>query len=86
MIRLGLLLLVLPGVILMGVFWSEQSAVTECLSAGGSFDYLVSACDMTQSHPFVPFGARNPLFVNLTMLASAVGFGFCLIGLYVRAR
>ncbi len=86
MLRLGLLLLILPGVVLMGVFWSEQSVVNECLSAGGSFNYGESVCDMTTTHPFIPFAMRNPLFVNLTMLASAAGFCCCLFGLYVRGR
>ncbi|WP_417225899.1 hypothetical protein [Amphritea sp.] len=86
MLRLGLLLLILPGVVLMGVFWSELSEVNACLSAGGSYDYLAAVCDMSHQHPFVPFAARNPLFVNLTMLASAAGFCCCLFGLYVRGR
>ncbi|MDO6562422.1 hypothetical protein Q4488_03405 [Amphritea sp. 1_MG-2023] len=86
MIRLGLLLLVLPGVVLMAGFWLELSDVNECVAAGGSFDYQASACDMKNKHPFVPFALRHPLFVNLTMLASAAGFICCLIGLYVRKR
>lgn len=86
MLRLGLLLLILPGVVLMGVFWAELSQVNECLVAGGSYDYVAAACNMNNSHSFVPFAARHPVFVNLTMLASAVGFLCCLIGLYVRAR
>ncbi len=86
MLRLGLILLILPGVVLMGVFWSELSGVNECLSAGGSFDYMADACDMERSHPFIPFAVRYPLFVNLTMLASFAGFCCCLFGLYVRGR
>ncbi|WP_299200370.1 hypothetical protein [uncultured Amphritea sp.] len=86
MLRLGLLLLILPGVALMGVFWSEQSLVNECLSARGSFNYSAALCDMERSHPFIPFAVRYPLFVNLTMLASVAGFCCCLFGLYVRRR
>jgi len=86
MLRLGLILLILPGVVLMGVFWSDLSSVNECLSAGGSFDYMAEVCDMQASHPFIPFAVRNPQFVNLTMLASAAGFCCCLLGLYVRRR
>ncbi|RTE65388.1 hypothetical protein EH243_12010 [Amphritea opalescens] len=86
MLRLGLLLLILPGVVLMAVFWAELSDVNACLSAGGSFNYGAAVCDMNNSHSFVPFAARHPLFVNLTMLASAAGFFCCLFGLYVRGR
>lgn len=84
LLRIGLLLLVVPGVVLMGVFWSELSTVNECLAAGGSYDYLQEACDMNTKQPFIPFAQRNPLFVNLTMLLSAVGLALCLAGLYVR--
>lgn len=86
MLKLGLLFLVLPGLILMTVFWNELSTVNACLSSGGSFDYLNQICDRQNSHPFIPFSARKPLFVNLTMLASGLGFLFCLFALYVRAR
>ena len=86
MLRLGLILLILPGVVLMGVFWSELNTVNECLAAGGSYNYTAQACDMQGRQPFIPFAARNPLFVNLTMLASAAGFCCCLFGLYVRRR
>ncbi len=84
LLRLGLFLLVVPGVVLMGVFWSELSTVNECLAKGGSYNYLSEACDMNHKQPFVPFAERNPLFVNITMLLSALGLMLCLAGLYVR--
>ena len=86
MLRLGLLLLIVPGVVLMGVFWSELGSVNACLAEGGSYDYLKQVCNMETNQPFIPFAERHPLFVNMTMLASAAGLGLCLIGLYVRAR
>ena len=86
MLRLGLLLLVLPGIVLMAVFWNELSAVNDCLSSGGSFDYLNQLCDKQINHDFIPFSSRNPLLLNITMLASAAGFFMCLFGLYVKAR
>ena len=86
MLKLGLLLLILPGLVLMTLFWNELSTVNECLSGGGSFDYLNQHCDQQLSHPFVPFSERNPLLVNLTMLVSGLGFLLCLFALYVRAK
>lgn len=86
MLRLGLILLILPGMVLMGVFWSELSTVNECLAVGGAYDYTAKACDMQGTPPFIPFAVRNPQFVNLTMLASVAGFCCCLFGLYVRRR
>ncbi|GGK61932.1 hypothetical protein [Amphritea balenae] len=86
MLRLGLLLLIIPGLVLMGAFWSELSTVNECVAAGGSYDYLNGLCDMQLNHRFVPYFERNPMFVNMTMLASGLGFLLCLFGLYVKAR
>lgn len=86
MLRLGLILLILPGVVLMAGFWSELSSVNACVAEGGSFDYLNQVCDMQGKQPFIPYVERHPLFVNLSMLVSAAGLGLCLLGLYVRAR
>jgi len=86
MLKLGLLLLILPGVVLMAVFWNELSAVNACLSAGGSFDYINQLCDKQVNQPFIPFAERNPLLVNITMLMSTLGLFICLFGLYVKAR
>jgi len=86
MLKLGLLLLILPGVVLMAVFWNELSAVNACLSAGGSFDYINQLCDKQANQPFIPFAERNPLLVNITMLMSTLGLFICLFGLYVKAR
>ncbi|GGO77269.1 hypothetical protein GCM10011348_06400 [Marinobacterium nitratireducens] len=84
MLRIGLLLLVLPGLVMMGAYMFEQSAVDACLDGGGSWNYDAGACDSTGNHPFVPFSARHPLLVNGGMLLSVVGLLFCLAGLYRR--
>lgn len=85
-LRIGLLLLILPGVVMMTSYFSELSAVNTCLSDGGSFDYFNSVCDQTQTHAYSPFMERNPLLVNGGMLLSVLGLFFCLAGLYTRAR
>lgn len=86
MLRLGLILLIVPGVVMMAAYLNELSAVQACLDAGGSFDYVQSVCDHTQSHAVVPFMVRQPLLVNGGMLLSVVGLFMCLAGLYTRAR
>lgn len=85
-LRIGLFLLIVPGVVMMAFYLNELSVVKECLSAGGSYDYLNAVCDQAQKHPFSPFMVRNPLLVNGGMLLSVVGLFCCLAGLYSRAR
>ncbi len=85
-LRIGLVLLIVPGVIMMAGYMNELSAVNACIEAGGSFDYTNALCDQSQKHPFIPYMARNPLLVNGGMLLSVVGLFFCLAGLYTRAR
>lgn len=83
MLRLGLLLLTLPAVILMGVFFYEQMQISDCVADGGHWDYLQAFCDQ-QAHPFVPLMARKPLLVNGGMLLSCLGLLITIFGLYRR--
>lgn len=85
MLRIGLVLLVVPGVLMMAVFMYEQSLVDSCLDAGGSFDYLNSYCDHETTQPFISMMGRHPLLVNGGMLLSVVGLIICMLKLYVRA-
>ncbi len=82
MLKIGLLLLIAPCLLLMGGYMYEQSLVSNCLDVGGSFNYELLACDQHNNHPFMPYMARHPLFVNGGMLLSVVGLFFCIIGLY----
>lgn len=84
MLRLGLILLVVPGLLLMGTYMYEQSLVSACVEAGGSFDYVDQFCDMNTTQPFISLMARQPLLVNGGMLLSSIGLLICLAGLYVR--
>ncbi|NVK41253.1 MAG: hypothetical protein HWE39_08410 [Oceanospirillaceae bacterium] len=84
MLRIGLLLLVLPGLAMMVGYLLEQSAVDACLDGGGSWNYAAGACDSTDSHPFIPFSSRHPWLVNGGMLLSVAGLLCCLVGLYSR--
>jgi len=85
MLRWGLILLVIPGVLLMGTYMYEQSLVEACVKSGGSFDYLNQLCDPNTKQPFISLMVRQPLLVNGGMLLSTVGLFMCLFGLYVRA-
>lgn len=84
MLKIGLLLLVVPGVLLMGGYLYDLSQVEACLDSGGSWDYLETRCDSERQHDFVPYMARHPLLVNGGMLLSVLGLLLCIAGLYRR--
>jgi hypothetical protein len=85
MIRLGLLLLILPLVVLMGVFFWELNDVRACQLSGGHWDYLAGVC-RDSPQPFVPWVERMPLLVNGGMLTSVLGLVLCMVGLYQKRR
>ncbi|MGM0521155.1 MAG: hypothetical protein ACQEQ6_03635 [Pseudomonadota bacterium] len=85
MIRLGLLLLILPLVVLMGVFFWELNDVRACQLDGGHWNYLTSVC-RDSPQPFVPWVERMPLLVNGGMLVSVLGLVLCMVGLYQKRR
>ncbi|WP_415886338.1 hypothetical protein ACMXYR_16530 [Neptuniibacter sp. QD29_5] len=86
MLRIGLILLVLPSIALMVLFYVDQSAVDACLDQGGSYNYDLAECDLEQEHPFKPLLVRHPLVVNGGMLLSVVGVFMCMKGLLWRPR
>lgn len=83
MLRIGLLLLILPAVLLMGIFFYEQMQISDCVADGGHWDYLQAVCDQ-QPHPFVPLMVRKPGLVNGGMLLSCLGLVMAIMGLYRR--
>ncbi len=83
MLRIGLCLLVIPGLALMGVFFFEQMQISDCVADGGHWDYLQAVCDQ-QEHPFVPLMTRKPILVNGGMLLSCFGLLLTILGLYTR--
>lgn len=85
-LRIGLILLILPGVVMMAAYFNELNDMQACLSAGGSFNYAEAVCDHSNNHPVIPFSVRHPTLVNGGMLLSVVGLFFCLAGLYTRRR
>ena len=86
MLRLGLLLLTLPILVLMGLYFWELSSVRECtLIQDGYWDYLDGVCRSTP-RPFVPWVERQPWLVNGGMLLSVAGVVLCMAGLYVKRR
>ncbi len=85
MIRFGLLLLALPILVLLGVYFWELGDVRACQLDGGHWDYLASACSESPQ-PFVSWLERSPLLVNGGMLVSVVGLVMCMIGFYTKSR
>ncbi|MFP4263475.1 MAG: hypothetical protein ACLFRS_08970, partial [Halomonas sp.] len=85
MLRLGLLLLIVPMLVLMGVYFWEYASVRECTLDGGHWDYLEGVCRDTPQ-PFVSWLQRSPWLVNGGMLVSLVGLAFCMVGLYTQRR
>ncbi|MFO8045408.1 MAG: hypothetical protein R6U30_05995 [Halomonas sp.] len=85
MLKIGLLLLIAPILLLLGVYFWELSDVRECTYAGGYWNYLEGVCRDTPQ-PFVSWLERYPLMVNGGMLLSVVGIAFCMVGLYVKRR
>lgn len=85
MIRLGLLLLILPLIVLMGIFFWELNDVRACQLDGGHWDYLAGVC-RDSPQPFVPWIDRMPLLVNGGMLVSVLGLVLCMVGLYQKRR
>lgn len=85
MLRLGLLLLVAPIVLLMGVYFWELGDVRACTFDGGYWDYVTGVCRDTPQ-PFVSWLQRYPWLVNGGMLASLLGVAMCMAGLYLKRR
>ncbi|MGH1462872.1 MAG: hypothetical protein ACRBB6_12635 [Neptuniibacter sp.] len=86
MLRLGLILLILPSVALMLLYFMDQATVDACLDQGGSYNYQDAVCDLTDNHPFVPLIARYPLLINGAMLLSVIGLLMCMKGLLWKPR
>lgn len=85
MIRLGLLLLILPPLLLLGLYFWELSDVRACQLDGGHWDYVASVC-RNSAQDFAPFLERAPFIVNGGMMTSVVGLLLCMAGLAQRRK
>ena len=60
----------------------EFLAVDSCLDSSGSFDYVTTTCDHTESHPYSPYSQRHSGAPAMAVLAGSlavcglVGFRF----------
>ena len=86
MIKIGLFLLIVPCLLLMGLYLPEQSSAADCIAQGGSFNYRQHLCDMQNVQPVSTFMSRNTLLVNASMLTAVLGFIICVVGLYRPAK
>jgi hypothetical protein len=59
---LVILVLIVPAVILTGLYVGERFQVDACLDSGGSFNYATMTCDPAVSHPYIPFLVRHRAF------------------------
>ncbi|WP_347400988.1 hypothetical protein [Halomonas sp. YLGW01] len=85
LMRIGLVLLILPIVLLLGVYFMELGDVRGCLLDGGHWDYLAGTCRDTPQ-PFVSWLERAPWLVNGGLALSVLGLGMTMTGLYVKKR
>lgn len=87
MLKTGITLLVLPGLLLMLAWWFDYKAALNCLQAGGAYDYLAQTCLHDGSQPpFVSFAQRHPFWVNGFLVISLLGLGLTMGGLYRRRQ
>jgi heme A synthase len=66
---LVILALIIPAVILAGLYVRELYLVDACIDSGGSFHYTTMTCDQTVSHPCIPFLSRHRGFSILVFLS-----------------
>ena len=66
---LVILVLVLPAILLGGLYVREMFLVDACLDLGGSFDYATMTCDPVSTHPYIPFLVRHRGFSIFAFLA-----------------
>jgi len=70
-----ILVLIIPAVILAGFYVRERYLVDTCIDNGGSFNYTTMTCDLSVSHPYIPFVARHRVFISacLALLVAWLG-------------
>ncbi len=59
---LVIFVLIIPAILLAGLYARELYLVDLCIDHGGSFDYTSMTCDPASSHPYIPFLARHTGF------------------------
>jgi hypothetical protein len=46
--------------------------VDSCLDSGGSYDYILSQCDMNTSHPYLPMFRTHGVFMVIALTAAVM--------------
>lgn len=85
MIRLGLLLLILPPLLMLGLYFWELGDVRACQLDGGHWDYVAGVC-RESAQEFAPWIERAPFLVNGGLMASVIGLLMCMVGLAQRRK
>ena len=84
MLRWGMIMLFLPGVLLITHYMIEAQGAATCVQQGGSWDYINGLCDMAKKHEFVSYAQRYGFWVNSGMLISIVGLVIGTIGMLAK--
>ncbi|MGC2185634.1 MAG: hypothetical protein WA637_20370, partial [Terriglobales bacterium] len=64
--------LILIPLVLVGDYAREFLRVDSCLDRGGSYDYMVQACDFHNSHLFVPYSKRHKALICIIGIVEAL--------------
>lgn len=69
-----ILVLIIPAVILAGFYVRERYLVDTCIDNGGSFNYTTMTCDLSVSHPYIPFVYRHRVFTIFVFISACLAF------------
>ena len=68
-----LFLAIIAGCFVISVpyrYLHEQWVIDDCLSGKhGSFNYSSMSCDLSENHPYVPYGVRHPHDRSIALIA-----------------
>ena len=67
------LIILIPAIILAATYAREFIVVDKCLDAGGSYNYMAGECDISISHPVLPFNERHSFLYVAGILSGITG-------------
>jgi len=75
-----ILVLIIPAVILAGIYVRELYLVDTCIDSGGSFNYTTMTCDLSVVHQYIPFVARHRAFTILVFISACLALFVAWLG------
>lgn len=76
----GFLLFIIPLILLTIHYGYDAYLVDSCLEQGGSFNFELTQCSMTESFPHVPYFNRHWPKVIAAICLSLIGFVITTVG------